>query len=480
MERRECIKILGMSALANALAGATFAQASQPASRKPNIVFILADDLGYGHLGCYGQSKIRTPNIDRMAAEGMKFTQFYAGFTVCAPSRSVLMTGLHHGHTPVRSNDGSSSLLASEITVAEVLKKAGYATGGFGKWGLGVEGTPGAPYKKGFDEFWGFYHQVHAHFYYPYWIRHNGEKVILEGNINKREQYVDDLLVEKALEFIKNSAASGRPFFCYIPTTIPHVELAVPEDSVKPYRGKFPKVTINDPRPGYIGSDDAYAVYAGMISRLDRNVGMVLDLLDELNIADSTIVFFTSDNGPQAGPWKKLRDFFEGAGPLRGSKGSLYEGGIRVPFIARWPGKIKAGSVSDYIGCFQDIMPTLAELAGVHPPKNDGISIVPTLLGHEEKQKKHEYLYWGSPRYQAVRMGKWKAVKRSTKAWELYDLSRDISETNNVASQHPDIIAKIEKIAAAAYTKPRPQVGRKRVSIKDFVRAERVGKKNAR
>jgi len=443
--------------------------------RPPNIIFIMADDLGYGHLSCYGQEKFQTPNIDRLAAEGMKFEQFYAGYTVCAPSRSVLMTGLHHGHTPVRSNSGSSSLLENEITVAQVLKKAGYITGGFGKWGLGLENMPGVPSKKGFDEFYGFYHQVHAHFYYPYWIWHNDQKLMLDGNDHKFEQYVDDVLHEEAMDFIRTNAKKNQPFFCYIPSIIPHVELAVPEDSVMPFRGKFPKVTINDPRPGYIGSDDAYAVYAGMISRLDRNVGQIMELLKKLNIDKNTIVFFTSDNGPQSGPWLPLREFFKGAGPLRGSKGSLYEGGIRVPFIVRWPGRIEAGSTSKHIGGFQDMMPTLIQLAGVKPPRNDGISIVPTLLGRKRRQKKHKYLFWGSAATQAVRMRKWKAVKPPKKKnWELYDLSRDIGEQNNIASNHPEILARIDQYASEAYVPGRKQIGGQWPHISDYVRGDRV------
>ena len=468
--------------LASAAAGLTAGGASAGAptdKHRPNIIFILADDLGYGHLGCYGQKKIQTPHVDRMAREGMRFTDYYAGYTVCAPSRSVLMTGLHHGHTPVRSNSGSSSLLADEITVAQVLSKAGYATGGFGKWGLGIENTPGHPNRKGFDEFYGFYHQVHAHFYYPHWIWHNEKKMQLPGNDGKREQYVEDVLHERALKFIRTQAKRGRPFFCYIPSIIPHVELAVPKDSTAPYRGKFPAKTINDPRTGYLGSDDAYTVYAGMISRLDRHVGEVLSLLTELKIDKDTLVVFTSDNGPQGGPWLPLSDFFGGSGPLSGTKGSLQEGGIRVPFVARWPGRIKPGAVSGHIGGFQDMMPTFAELAGVKPPKTDGESIVPTLLGRDG-QKQHEYLYWGGGRVQAVRMGKWKAIRSGKQPWRLYDLSRDIAEKKNVAGANPEVVKKIQQIAVSAFTPPRKQTGGTRVGIRDFVRGKRVSQKNAR
>ena len=475
ISRRRFLKLTTAGTVA---AGLTSARWLSAATKKPpNIIFIMADDLGYGHLSCYGQKKFQTPNIDQLAAEGMKFTQYYAGYTVCAPSRSVLMTGLHHGHTPVRSNSGSSSLLESETTVAQVLKDAGYITGGFGKWGLGLENMPGAPFRKGFDEFYGFYHQVHAHFYYPYWIWHNNEKLMLAGNDHKFEQYVDDVLHKKAMDFIRANAKKDQPFFCYIPTIIPHVELAVPEDSLKPYQGKFPKATINDPRPGYLGSDDAYAVYAGMISRMDRNVGQIMALLKDLNIDNDTIVFFTSDNGPQAGPWEPLREFFNAAGPLRAGKGSLYEGGIRVPFIVRWPDRIKPRSMSEHIGGFQDMMPTLAQLASAEPPRNDGISIVPTLLGQERRQQKHKYLFWGGAGTRAVRMGKFKAVKPDKKKpWELYDLSTDIGETNNIASEHPAVVNRIEQFASEAFVAPRRQIGGKWPHISEFVRGQRVDK----
>jgi arylsulfatase len=256
------------------------------------------------------------------------------------------------------------------------------------------------------------------------------------------------------------------------------VELAVPEDSVAPYRGKFPAKTINDPRTGYLGSDDAYAVYAGMISRLDRHVGEVLSLLRELKIDKNTLVIFTSDNGPQGGPWLPLSDFFGGSGPLAGTKGSLREGGIRVPFVARWPGMIKPGAVSDHVGGFQDMMPTFAELAGAAAPKTDGESIVPTLLGRKG-QKQHEYLYWGG-RTQAVRMGQWKALRSRKQAWRLYDLSKDLAEKKDVAGANPDVVEKIDRIATEAFTPPRKQIGGTRVGIRDFVRGKRVNQKNAR
>ena len=426
----------------------------------------MADDLGYGHPGCYGQKLIRTPNIDRLAQEGMRFTQAYAGCTVCAPSRSVLMTGLHMGHTPVRANGGGMPLLDDDLTAAEVLNRKGYATGCFGKWGLGDAGTTGVPTRQGFDEFFGYLHQVHAHFYYPEYLWHNEKKVTLPGNANgARGQYSHDLILERAVDFIRRSA--NRRFFCYVPVTIPHVELVVPEDSMEPYRGKFKEEFIKDPRPGYISLKESFAAFAGMISRLDDGVGRILSLLKEMGIDEQTVVFFTSDNGPQGGPWQRLVEVFNGAGPLRGTKGTFYEGGIRVPMIARWLGKIRAGAVSDHVCYFADILPTFAELAGDQPPGNaDGISVVPALLGEEaagRQQRKHESLYWelgsGKRLAQAVRMGDWKAIRTgSGEPLELFDLSKDIAEEHNVAAEHPKVVERIEEYLKTCRVAPRPQL----------------------
>ena len=445
------------------------------ASRRPNLVFLFADDLGHGALGCYGQKKILTPNIDRLAAEGMRFTQCYAGSNVCAPSRSTLMTGLHTGHTPVRNNGKKRHLYDSDTTIAELLKQAGYATGGFGKWGLGDLDTPGVAIKQGFDEWFGYYHQVHAHFYYPYWLWKNDAKFLLpENEAGQNRRYSHDIIQEQALDFIRRHR--DGPFFCFVPYTIPHVELTVPEDSEKAYRGQFPKRTIKDPRPGYLSSDDAYATYAGMVSRLDRGVGEVLALLKELKLDQDTVVFFSSDNGAQGNQWQPLIDFFDGTGGLRGSKGNWYEGGIRDPLLARWPGNIRAGAVTDHVCAFWDLMPTLAELAGVESPKDiDGISFAPTLLGHGA-QKKHDFLYWEMPvargLTQAVRMGDWKAVKaRPAGPLELYHLGTDPKETTDVASQNPEVMKKIQDYLATARTEERDYPEEERPpGIKDYVR----------
>jgi arylsulfatase A-like enzyme len=444
---------------------APVAAAQTSGARPPNIVFILADDLGIGHLGCYGQDKIRTPHVDRLAAEGMRFTQFYAGANVCAPARSTLMTGLHTGHTAVRNNGLQRHLYPEDVTVAEVLKSVGYATGGFGKWGLGRETTPGVAPKQGFDVWFGQYSQTHAHFFYPYYLMSNLERFPLPENEGRRRgRYAADVTQEQALKFIETQAKAGRPFFAYVPTTLPHVELTAPEESWTQYKGKWPKIARADPRPGYIGSDDALAEFAGMVGRMDEHVGQVMAALRRLGIDDQTIVFFSSDNGPQPGAWRDIFvDFFNGAAGRRGAKGDFYEGGIRVPLIVRWPGRIKPGTVSDLPSYFPDVMPTLAELAGAtsHLPKVDGISLAPTLLGRPG-QKRHEFLYWEAANAtqgiseQAVRWGDWKAIRpRAAANWELYDLKSDPKETNNVAAGHPDVMRKIQAIAAAEHTPER-------------------------
>lgn len=443
--------------------------------QRPNIVFILADDLGYEHLGAYGQEKIRTPNLDRLAAQGMRFTQAYSE-SICAPSRSVLMTGLHNGHARIRSNAPGMYLMPVDVTVAEVLKQAGYATGGFGKWGLGDYGSTGVPWRQGFDEWFGQLHQVHAHFYYPYWVWSNDRRYpLFENEGERRGRYVADVTHQNALEFIRTH--KDGPFFAYLPYILPHSELTVPEESMEPYVDEFPKVMHDDRREGYIDAEHVYATYAGMISRLDGYVGEVMTLLETLGIAENTLVIFTSDNGPQGGGASdRLVEFFDGNGPLRGSKGDLYEGGIRVPLIARWPGRIAAGSVSDLPVYFPDVMPTLAALAGTSPPPNiDGLSYLPTLLGKGE-QEKHPFMYWafyapqGPPRSQAVRMGDWKAVRHGDAELELYDLARDLDESEDVASRHPEVVERMKALMERAladrhHFEAIPQSGRP-----DFVR----------
>ena len=437
--------------------------------RPPNIVFILADDLGIGDLGCYGQKKIRTPHIDSIAAQGMRFTRAYSGCTVCAPSRSVLMTGLHMGHTSIRANAGGQSLLPSDVTVAQLLKESGYSTGGFGKWGLGDLGTDGVPWKKGFDRFYGYLHQVHAHYFYPRFLLDNDRRDPQPGNENgQRTTYSHDAIAAQALRFIETNR--DRPFFCYVPFTIPHWELLVPEDSLAEYRGKFAEQAFVTPQKHYADQPEANAAYAAMITRMDRDVGRILALLDQLKLADHTIVFFSSDNGAAGRLAHPPLDYFGSTMGLRGHKQNLYEGGIRTPLLARWPGQIKAGATSDHLVSFCDVLPTLCDLAGRKTPAGlDGISFLPSLTG-KGKQRQPGYLYWELPRYdgktqsfrkelplQAARQGDWKIVRPAPNgALELYHLARDPLEEHNLAATHPKELARLTAVLEKARTEPRP------------------------
>jgi arylsulfatase A-like enzyme len=435
----------------------------------PNIVFILADDLGYGDLSCYGQQKFSTPNINRLAQQGMLFRQHYAGCTVSAPSRSCLMTGLHTGHTPIRGNkgrdpEGQWPLPAKSYTVAEMLKAKGYITGAYGKWGLGYIDTEGDPNSQGFDEFYGYNCQSLAHNYYPDHLWHNHEKILIhENDSSKTGAYSADLIHKEALEFIEQNR--DKRFFLFYPTTIPHAELFAKEEYMKMFRGKFEpekyfKGTDEGPgfRLGPYGSQpEAHTAFAAMVTELDDYVGDIISKLAELGLEKNTIIIFTSDNGPHleggADP-----DYFNSNGPLRGYKRDLYEGGIRTPMIVKWPGKVRAGSVSDHVSAFWDVMPTLAEITGSQAPEGiDGISFLSELLG--KKQKKHDYLYWEFHEQGgkiAVRMENWKAVKPDINKTpqgmtELYDLSVDINETNNIASSNSEIVLKMEEIIQQAH-----------------------------
>lgn len=464
--------------LATPAAGAEVSGKSPEKPRKgtPNVVYILADDLGYGDLGCMGQRKIRTPHIDRLAAEGMLFTQHYAGSAVSAPSRSVLLTGQHTGHTPIRGNKavvkadcrGQQPLPEQTFTIARMFREAGYATGIFGKWGLGYPGSEGDPLEQGFDEFFGYNCQALAHRYYPDHLWHNGGKLILEGNAGyAKGEYSADLIHERALEFISRHAQ--EPFFLMMAYTLPHAELAVPEDEIlRCYRGRFPEKAFtpgggNDYGPemlpgGYASQPEPMAAYAAMVTRLDKYVGDVMAELGRLGIDGDTIVIFCSDNGPHdeggAGP-----RFFDSAGPLRGIKRDLYEGGIRVPLVIRGPG-IEAGRVSDHLCAFWDMMPTFADMIRVKLPADaghDGISFYPTLAG-KKRQAQHAYLYWefhernGSI---AVRRGRWKAVRRNAftdrARTELYDLSADIHEDRDLSAERPEVVAELENCMREAH-----------------------------
>jgi len=428
----------------------------------PNIIFILADDLGSFELGCYGQKKIKTPSIDELAAGGMRFTQFYTGNAVCAPSRCVLMTGLHAGHAQVRNNiaqkpEGQWPIAADTQTIAKLLKAKGYATGATGKWGLGNMESTGSPMKQGFDMFFGYNCQSHAHNHYPTWLWKNDKKITLEGNDggDTGKTYSHDLMEQEALAFIKEN--KEKPFFLYMPFTISHLALQVPDDSLAEYKGKFPETPYSG--KAYRPHATPRAAYAAMVTRMDRSVGRVAQLLKDLKIDDNTIVFFSSDNGPIHGLAGTDSVFFESLGPYRGMKGSLYEGGIRTPFIARWPGKIKPGSTTDQVGGFYDVLPTLCDVAGIDTPKGlDGISLLPTLLGKGD-QKQHDFHYWEFPGYggqQAVRAGDWKAVRQGLGKGkiitELYNLKDDIGEKNDLAAKHPEVVARLEAIMKEQHT----------------------------
>jgi arylsulfatase A-like enzyme len=439
-------------------------------ARKPNIVWIMADDMAWGDPGCYGQKFVRTPNIDTLARDGMRFTDAYAGSTVCAPSRSVLLTGMHGGHTSVRSNPGGVPILDSDVTIGEVLRPAGYKSGCFGKWGLGDIGTEGVPWKQGFDEFFGYLHQAHAHYFYPPYLYDNDKQFDLPRNRGVRmETYSHDLIADRTFEFIRKNR--NNPFFCYAAWTPPHWEPQVPEDSLAPYRGKLdPEFQYVDKAGRLNPQRETYAAYAGMVSRIDRGVGRILDLLRELNLAENTLVFFTSDNG---GPSRQAFDpenRLDNYGPFRGHKTTMYEGGLRVPMLARWPGVIPAGRVSDFPWMFMDALPTMAEVAGAAAPAGiDGQSVIPTLTG--KPQKPHDYLYWENPPFnskeskwmpgappQAMRAGDWKVVRPKLDApLELYDLKTDPGESRDLASSRKDVMAAMEKKLASARTPPRSQ-----------------------
>jgi arylsulfatase A-like enzyme len=423
---------MGRTVLVAATAGLVFATAAGAADRPANVIFVLADDLGYGDLGCFGQKLIKTPCIDRLAAEGVRFTQAYAGETVCAPSRCALMTGQHNGHSFVRGNkeiqpEGQVPMPADTVTIAHMMKRAGYATGIVGKWGLGKPDSESVPNKMGFDYFYGYNCQRKAHEYYPEYLWRNGDKVMLHG-----KQYSHDLMAEEALAFVRRSR--DRPFFLYLAFTIPHQKLQVPD------LGEY----ANAPWP------DNLKTLAAMVTRMDRDVGRIGGLLKELGLDEKTLVIFASDNGAA---WRDK--LFNHSGALRGYKRDMYEGGIRTPAIARWPGKIKPDTVSDQVWAFWDVLPTLAELtAQPVPPGLDGVSVLPALL--EGKTVEHPPLYWEFHERgfdQAARIGDWKAVRHGLKKpIELYNLKSDPRETTDVAARHPDVARRFEDYLKTART----------------------------
>lgn len=445
--------------------------------QKPNIIYILADDLGYGDLSFLGQTKFQTPNIDMLAARGMVFTQHYAGTTVCAPSRSALMTGLHTGHTQVRGNRGLNGgqfpLKEGTQTLASLLKKDGYVTGAFGKWGLGYPGSEGAPLNQGFDVFYGYNSQSIAHNYYPRELWDNNEIVRLEGNQGTDEgQYAPNLIQEKRLSFIEDN--KDQKFFMFAPSIIPHAELFAPEEYMEKFLTKTnpeppyqyqselgpetPYEGVDDPNHprykvgGYGSQTYPHAAFAAMVTLLDDQVGQIVSKLEEFDLLDNTIIIFTSDNGPHleggADP-----DFFNSNGPFQGYKRDLLEGGIHVPMIVSWPAQVEKGSQTDHISAFWDILPTFSDIVGVYTEGNlDGISFLPTLLG-QESQPIHAHLYWEFHERggkQAVRMGKWKGIKRDVlsgnETIQLYDLDQDPGETKDLSAEYPDIVEEIRQL----------------------------------
>lgn len=454
MMLRLCSLLALLSACAAAGAGAGAADHPRP----PNIIFMMADDLGWNDVGAYGQKKIRTPRIDRLAAEGLRFTQYYAGAPVCAPSRCVLMTGKHLGHAYIRNNksvkpEGQEPMAAREVTVAEALKKRGYKTAAIGKWGLGPVGSEGDPNKQGFDLFYGYNCQAVAHNFYPRTLWRNSEEERLEGNERglTGKQYSHDLMEREALRFVREN--HERPFFLYLPFTIPHLALQVPEDSLQEYAGLWDDPPYTGGR-GYLPHPQPRAAYAAMVTRMDRTVGRVIDLVDELGLGKDTLIFFTSDNGPtHGGIGGSDSEFFDSNGPFRGLKGSVYEGGIRVPMIARWTGKIQTGRVTSLPSAHYDILPTLCEAAGAPVPRGiDGVSLMPKLL-RKKGQRQHEFLYWEFPAYggqQAVRMGDWKGVRqgllRSRTPVELYNLKTDPGEQHDLARANPEVVQEIRNV----------------------------------
>jgi arylsulfatase A-like enzyme len=438
------------------------------AADRPNIIWIMADDLGYGDLGCYGQKLIQTPSLDKMAAEGLRFTQFYAGATVCAPSRSVLMTGKHHGHTRIRGNAGrtnpaAQALKPEDTTVAAVLQKSGYRTALIGKWGLGDVGAAetGLPRKHGFDEFYGFLNQSHAHNHYPDFLWRNETREPLKNDLvkigevgsgyaTKPVQYADDLFADEALKFVSNN--TKKPFFLFWSMVIPHAN--------NERNGRLKNGTEVPDFGIYADKDwpEQDKGQAAMITKMDSYVGKMLETLKKLGIAENTLVLFTSDNGPHNEASHNLNRF-QPSGPFSGIKRSLTDGGIRVPMLAWWPGKIKAGQTKEHVGYFGDFMATAAQLASTMPPADvDSISFLPTLLGEMQSQQNHEFLYWefheGGFKQAALYQGRWKGIRAGgpEKPVVLYDLNTDVAEKTNVAAKYPEIAAKIEKYLATSRT----------------------------
>lgn len=480
--RRDFIKLIGMSGAMLAIPKGLESFAA--GKRKPNVIFILADDLGYSDLSCYGQKRFKTPNIDKLALEGLRFTQAYSGSPVCAPSRCSLLTGKHTGHSYIRDNDemnergnvwsdqikfeGQRPIPAGTFTLGHLFRNAGYKTACIGKWGLGAPETEGVPNKQGFDFFYGYNCQRIAHTHYPPYLWRNDEKEYLfenkyfvtherlpedkDPNIPKSyekykgKQYDFDLMLEESVQFINDN--KNNPFFLYFTPTLPHVALQAPEDAIKEFENAFDETPYTGDKQ-YLPQQKPRAAYAAMITRLDRGVGKIMSLLKKLKLDEDTIVIFTSDNGATFKIGGYDPGFFMSNGDFRGAKADVYEGGIRIPLIARWPGKIKAGKETDQICAFWDFMPTFADLAQTKPASDtDGISIMPALTGKPEKQKQHEYLYWEHAcKQQAVRFNDLKGIRKKPDGEiELYNIKLDPQEKNNIAKGYPEIVEHVKEM----------------------------------
>ena len=482
--RRDFIKLLGAGGALLTLPKGIESFAT--GEKKPNVIFILADDLGYSDLSCYGQKKFKTPNIDKLAAEGIKFSQAYSGSPVCAPSRCSLLTGLHTGHSYIRDNDewsergdvwkdlikfeGQRPIPEGTFTLGHLFQGAGYRTACIGKWGLGAPGSEGVPDKQGFDFFYGYNCQRIAHTHYPPYLWRNDKKEYLTGNENfvtheklpadkdpdnpksyeryKGKQYAFDLMLDESLKFISEN--KNNPFFLYFTPVIPHVALQAPDEAIKEFEGAYEEKPYTGNNQ-YLPQQKPRAAYAAMITSLDRGVGKIMSLLKELNLDDDTLVIFTSDNGATFKIGGYDPEFFKSNGEFNGAKASVYEGGIRIPLIARWPRKIKPGSSTEHVCAFWDFMPTFADISGGKiKGDTDGISLVPSLTGNKEKQKEHEYLYWEHARkMQAVRFNDYKALRKKPDGEiELYYLKGDPQEKNNIAKNFPEIVESAEKLMA--------------------------------
>mgnify|MGYP003576402336 CR=1 FL=1 len=459
--------------------GLVFSQ-GKAQQKKPNIIYIYADDLGYAEIGAYGQKKIKTPNLDKLAKEGMKFTQHYTSTPVCAPARCMLMTGKHGGHSYIRGNyemggfpdsleAGQMPLPEGTFTIPKMLKEAGYDTALTGKWGLGMNNTTGSPLKQGFDYYYGYLDQKQSHNFYPSHLWENDEKVMLDNpymyvhkgldstkatdkdfDYYKGKVYSPDMMTKKAISFINEQ--KSKPFFLYMPYTIPHVSLQAPDEYVKKYIGQFNEHPYYG-QQGYAPTHYPYSTYAAMITYLDDQVGIIMAEIKKLGLDDNTIIMFSSDNGATFNGGVNAK-FFNSVDGLRGLKMDVYEGGIREPFIARWPGNIPANTTSDFVSAQFDMMATFAAIAGTKPNNTDGISLLPTLLGKNKDQKQRDYIYWEYPEkggQLAIRMGDWKGVKVNLRKnlnnrWQIFNLKTDRNETTDIASEHPELTRRFDEI----------------------------------